>query len=268
MDILQAQLKAQQDKKTYALVTIVKTEGVTPRGVGSKMIVFADGSSAGTIGGGVLEKQVIRDAIQCIRDRGKTLKVYENRADESDSPCGGIITAYIEAEQVAPKLVVCGAGHVGGCLIKLGTMLGYHITAIDTRDPETIADNIKQADSFVQVEDFYQGIKALDIVPGAFYLVSTYGHAQDGEALAAVLEKEAAYVGMLGSLIKITALFGKLREKGYSEEQIAAVNAPVGLQIGGETPPEIALAIMAEMQMIRYGGTGRQGKEVLRSSLP
>jgi xanthine dehydrogenase accessory factor len=257
MNILEAQLKARQEKKAYALVTLVKTEGATPRGVGSKMIVFADASSVGSIGGGVLEKQVISDAVQLIGEHKKALNVYENRAEEDGSPCGGLITVFIEVEEGAPELVVCGAGHVGGCLINLAATLGYRITAVDRRDRETIAENIKHADSFIRVEDFYHGVKALDIRHGAFYLVSTYSHATDGEALAAALEKDAAYIGMMGSSVKIKSLFAKLREKGYSEERLASVNTPVGLDIGGEMPPEIALSIMAEIQMIRYHRTGR-----------
>ena len=262
MDILQAQIKARQEKKTYALVTLVKTEGSTPRGVGSKMIVFADGTFEGTIGGGVLEKQVIADSVRCINSREKALREYENRAEETASPCGGLITVFIEPELGAPELVVAGAGHVGGCLIRLAAALGYRITVLDTRDTEMTAENVKQADCFVHIDDFYEGIKSLNIGPNAFYLVSTYSHATDGQALAATLEKEAAYIGMMGSPIKIKTLFGQLREKGYSEAQLASINAPVGLNIGGETPPEIALSIVAEMQMVRYGGTGRPLKEI------
>ena len=262
MDILQAQLKAREENKAYALVTLVKAEGATPRGAGSKMIVFEDGSFDGTIGGGVLEKQAIEDAVICVQSGDKILKEYENRSGEPGSPCGGVIMVFIEPERTAPELVVCGAGHVGGCLIRLATTLGYHITAIDTRDTEIMVENVKLADRFIHVDDFYQDVKALKIKAGAFYLVSTYGHAEDADALAAALEKDAAYIGMMGSPVKIESLFSKLREKGYSETQLAFVHTPVGLQIGGETPPEIALSIMAEMQMVRYGGTGRSLKEV------
>jgi len=262
MDILEAQLEARREKKKYALVTLVKTEGATPRGVGSKMLVFADGSSQGTIGGGVLERQVVEDALRCVRDGKIALNVYENRAEEAGSPCGGLITVFIEPEQGPPELVVAGAGHVGGCLIALAAALGYRITAVDTRDTEATAANVKQADSFVLVEDFYQGVKSLDTGPGAFYLVSTYSHATDCEALAAALEKDAAYIGMMGSRMKIKTLFSKLLERGYTEAQLASVNAPVGLHLGGESPPEIALSIMAEMQKIRCGGTGRHMKDL------
>lgn len=267
MDILQAQIKAQGEKKTYALVTLVKTEGATPRGVGSKMLVFEDGSFEGSIGGGVLEKQVIADAVSCAKRGEKMLKQYENRAEETGSPCGGVITAFIEAQQGAPVLVVVGAGHVGGCLIRLAAPLGYRITVIDTRESEMIAENIKQADSFVHVKNFYEGLKSFETGRAAFFLVSTYSHETDGEALAAALEKDAAYIGMMGSPVKIKTLFGKLRDRGFSEAQLASVNAPVGLDIGGETPQEIALSIMAEMQMKRYGGTGRPWKETKKGLL-
>ena len=262
MDILQAQLEAAGEKKAYALVTLLKTEGVTPRGVGSKMIVFEDGSFDGTIGGGVLEKQVLADALEILKSRSTVLREYENRSEEDGSPCGGVITVFIESVQSTPQLIVCGAGHVGGALINLAAMLGYHITAIDTRDTEMTAENTKNADKLVLVDDFYDGIKSLDIAPGAFYLISTFGHKQDGEALAAALEKDAAYIGMMGSPMKISSLFSKLRERGFSDDRIAFVHAPIGLDIGGETPQEIALSIMSEMQMIRYGGTGRSVKDV------
>jgi len=229
--------------------------------VGSKMIVFTDGSSEGSIGGGVLEKQVIQDAVQCVKEGIKTLNVYENRAEEKDSPCGGLITVFIEPEKSAPELVVCGAGHVGSSVIKVATTLGYRITALDTRDTDMTMKNVRHADSFILVENFYHGIKSLDIGPHAFYLICTYSHGTDGEALAATLEKDAAYIGMMGSPVKIESVFTKLREKGYTETQLASINAPVGLHIGGETPPEIAISIMAEMQMIRYSGTGRSLKE-------
>jgi xanthine dehydrogenase accessory factor len=132
---------------------------------------------------------------------------------------------------------------------------------VDTRENEMTGENIRQADRFIRIEDFYNGIKSLEIAPCAFFLVSTYSHETDFQALAAALEKDAAYIGMMGSQAKISALFGKLRERGFKEKDIERINAPVGLAIGGETPAEIALAITAEMQMIRYGGTGQSLKE-------
>ena len=261
MDLLQAQLEARQAKKPYALVTLVKAEGAAPRGAGSKMIVFENGHSFGTVGGGTLEKKVLADAVKCLRDGRGFLKDYENRAEEEGSPCIGVVTVFIEPEKGAPHLVVCGAGHVGGAVIELASKLGYYVTVIDTRDEELTAEHAKNADSFIVVEDFYSGLRSLDTGPKTFFLVLTYGHAEDAEALSAALEKDAAYIGMTGSRPKIESIFTKLKDKGFTDEQLAFIHTPVGLDIGGETPPEIALSIMAEMQMTRYGRTGRESRE-------
>ena len=153
-------------------------------------------------------------------------------------------------------------GHVGAAVINLASTLGYRVTAIDTRDTEMTADNVKCADEFVLIEDFYEGLSSLNIAPGAFYLVSTYGHSQDGETLAAVLKKDAAYIGMMGGPPKISFIFSKLRERGFSDDQLEFIHTPVGLDIGGETPAEIAVSVMAEMQLIRYGRSGRKSRDI------
>lgn len=256
INIVEEQLKAERENNPHALVTLVKTTGSTPRSIGSKMLVFSDGTSKGTIGGGILEKNVIADAIQIIAMGGKELKEYENRAAEDDSPCGGFITVFIESGKGAPHLVVCGAGHVGGVIIHMAGDFGYHVTAIDTRDTELTKENVKDADRFILAKSFREGIESAEVGAGAFYMISTYGHKEDCEALEAVLLKDTAYIGMMGSPAKIKTIFQKLREKGCTDEQLSRVHAPVGLDIGGETPPEIALSVLAQMQMTRYCASG------------
>ena len=263
LSILEQQLKAQKEGRAVVLATVVKTQGSTPRGVGSKMMVLSDGSVIGTVGGGVLEKQVIEDALKCLKAGGAELREYENKTSESGPACGGLITVYMEADNDRPRLVVCGAGHVGGEVIRLGGILGYDITALDTRaNDDIILKNASGADRFITADTFDEVISSLEISPGAFYLVSTYGHAHDAEALAAVLKKAPKYVGMMGSPGKIRAIFEKLKGQGVKDGELGMVHTPIGLDIGGETPPEIALSIMAEMQMARYGGTGKHLKEL------
>ncbi|MDY3975379.1 MAG: XdhC family protein, partial [Eubacteriales bacterium] len=121
---------------------------------------------------------------------------------------------------------------------------------------EQIADKIAAAGRFVRVKDFEAEIKAMDIPDGAYYVIATHGHAHDGAALAGTLSKNAAYIGMIGSSKKIAALFAKLTAQGTSEEQLSTVYAPIGLDIGGETPEEIAVSIMAQIQQVRYGAPG------------
>ncbi len=252
VNIIEEQIKAQKNNQAYALATIVETKGVTPRSVGSKMMVLEDGTITGTIGGGVLENQVIVDAKEMIRKNQKALKKYENKAQSDISPCGGQISVFIETHRSGTSLVVCGAGHVGASVINIASMLNYHVTVLDTRDTDITRENVKNADHFELIPDFYSGIKEAIIPEGSYILVSTYSHETDCEALAAVLEKKAAYIGMMGSKVKINSIFKKLLEKGYTKEELDFIHTPVGLDIGGETPAEIAISIIAQIQAIKY----------------
>ena len=116
------------------------------------------------------------------------------------------------------------------------------------------------------LESFDQ-IGQLEFVPGSAFIVCSFSHKTDGDILNVVLGKEPGYVGMLGGKPKIRALFTKLMENGYSEETLKQVHAPIGLDIGGEKPAEIAMSIMAEIQAARYGGSCRSMSEILRDSV-
>ena len=148
-------------------------------------------------------------------------------------------------------------------MLKLAEFVGFDTVLIDDRPENAIADKIETASRFVGVKDFEGEISAMNILAGAYFVIATHGHACDGEALAGALGKNAAYIGMIGSSKKVAALFDKLRAKGVSGEQLDSVYTPVGLDIGGETPEEIAIAIMAEIQSVRYGKNAdhMKGKE-------
>jgi len=110
-------------------------------------------------------------------------------------------------------------------------------------------------------------IGQLEFVPGGAYIASSFSHKTDGDILDVILGKEPSYVGMLGGKPKIRALFTKLKENGYSEETLKQVHAPIGLDIGGERPAEIAVSIMAEIHAARYGGSCRSMSDILRDSV-
>lgn len=166
------------------------------------------------------------------------------------------MSVLIEAFIAKPLLVMIGAGHVGAAVMHIAEFIGYDTLLIDDRTDEQIADKIAAAGRFVRVKDFEAEIKAMDIPDGAYYVIATHGHAHDGAALAGTLSKNAAYIGMIGSSKKIAALFAKLTAQGASEEQLSTVYTPIGLDIGGETPEEIAVSIMAQIQQVRYGAPG------------
>ena len=129
-------------------------------------------------------------------------------------------------------------------------------TLLDTRGEDQIGTAIAAADRFIPLENFGPALAQTKLPPHAYYVVATYSHAADGEALGGVLQHaDAAYVGMIGSARKISAIREKLLAQGISPEQLAAVHAPIGLALGGETPEEIAVSILAELLMTRYGKT-------------
>ena len=253
---LAEQLQAQKDKRDYALVTIVKTEGITPRNIGSKMLVFSDASTLGSVGGGMVEKNVIADTLQCIKEKANELKEYENFSQDDGSECTGKIQVFIETIMSKPHLVICGAGHVGTAVANIAKSAGYFVTAVDTRKPIAESNIQHVVDEFIHINDYREGIDSLQVSPGAYFLVSSHEHSEDANILAAVLLKEPKYVGMLGSKKKIEYVFEQMREEGFKDEQLNSVNTPIGLDIGGELPEEIAISIVAEMQMVRYDTGG------------
>lgn len=269
MEFYEQVLKAKKDNKFYAVATVVKTEGNTPRSAGAKMLVLSTGEIVGSVGGGIVEKQTIADCMTAM-NTGKTLmKTYSAISQEvvdKGMVCGNNMTIFIEPGERLPYLYLCGCGHVAQAVLPLAKMMGYYVVAIDARDVSGFGDALKPADELHILESFDK-IGELDFIPGSAYIVCSFSHKTDGDILNVVLGKEPSYVGMLGGKPKIKALFTKLKEKGYSEETLMQVHAPIGLDIGGEKPAEIAVSIMAEVLAARNGGSCRSMSEILRDSV-
>jgi len=257
-DLLLAQAEAVKAGRDHALITIIAAEGSTPRSSG-KMLVFADGECLGTIGGGRVERLAAQDAQKAMRNGGNLRRAYALTEEQEGigMACGGSVEVFIETFAARPQLIMCGAGHVGGALIRLAQFCGFEVTLLDTRDEAYIRDKIELADRFVHAENFRDGLLSLPLRPGACIVIATFGHAGDGEALDAALQKEAAYVGMIGSRSKVQNVFASMAARGHSRAAVEKVYTPIGLDIGSETPEEIALAVMAEVMMVKKGGSGK-----------
>jgi len=257
--IYEAIAEAMRRRETVAVATIVQTRGSTPRQVGTKMLIRPDGTSMGTVGGGALEAAIIEAAQEALSEGKPRLVHYGLRADQHEQDlgvCGGDLDVFVDV--VAPQLtlLLIGAGHVAVPLAELAHMLGFRTVVFDDRADYANRDRFPQAEE-VLVEDFETGLKALDITPSTWVVIATRSHESDATALRAVIESPAAYIGLLGSRRKVSLTFKALQEQGVGEEQLARVYAPVGLDLGAETPEEIALSIMAEIIMLRQGGEGQ-----------
>jgi len=269
MEFYRQVLKAKKENKAYAIATVVKTEGNTPRSAGAKMLVFADGSIVGSVGGGIVEKQTVADCLKAIQSGVDSLKTYSAISQEiaqKGMVCGNNMTIFIEPGERLPYLYLCGCGHVAQAVLPLAKSMGYYVVAIDARDISGYEEALAPADELHILESFDK-IGELDFVPGSAFIACSFSHKTDGDILNVILSKSPSYVGMLGGKPKIEALFSKLKENGYSEETLMQIHAPIGLDIGGEKPAEIAVSIMAEIQAARYGGTCRPMRDILHDAV-
>jgi len=233
----------------FVLATITEVTGSSPRGVGAKMLVLADGSIVETIGGGALERQVIADALSCIATRESRSERYELR-EKGDRAlgtlCGGEATVFLDVHSPSRVLLVVGAGHVGQKLATTGKLLDYHVIVLDPRRDMVTEDRFPDADQLVCGNPANTS-ELVPISATTHVVIVTHGHLHDTDALRSVIESPAASIGMIGSARKVQTIRAQLLAEGVPIEQLDAVHAPIGLDIGAETPAELALCIMAEI---------------------
>jgi xanthine dehydrogenase accessory factor len=243
----------------FAVVTVAATTGSVPRAAGSKMFVYADGRSSGTIGGGKMEALVIAEAREAIENKKPLLKTYPLREGETDSfgaICGGEVTVFIEPQTTGESLFLIGAGHCARAIARLAAECGLSVTMIDDRGellvdlPPAVAGISELSPRDFIASHSWQSDEALVLV--------SRNHEIDGEALAAAVEQNGAgYIGMIGSRRKVLQVFDRLRARGVSDEKLARVYAPLGLDIGADSPAEIAVSCVAEILSVLRGRTAK-----------
>jgi xanthine dehydrogenase accessory factor len=255
--IYEAILETTQRGDSVALATIVKATGSTPREAGTKMLIYPDGSIVDTIGGGSLEANVIAEAQAALAEGRPRLVRYELRDSEVGDPgiCGGEAEIFIDVINPHPTVLIVGAGHVGRSIAVMSSFLGFRTVVLDDRAEFANAERLPQADEII-VGDIAAELAKFNINPQTHIVIVTRGHEHDRDALRQVVSSPAAYIGMIGSQRKVKMVFDELRKDGVTEEALAAVHAPIGLDIHAETPEEIALSIMAEIVVVRRGGQG------------
>ena len=245
MEFFDELTKAKASGKTFAAAVITAAEGATPRHPGSKMIIFEDGTPAGTIGGGDIEQLVIADALECIRIRQPQLKVYP--VIQSGGYVSGKETIYIEPVFPGAGLILCGAGHVAGKLIPLAKSVGFRVTVIDIRDEAMVRERAAAANELIIAPNWQDGLSRVPETEDSYLIACSFNFDQDEEILYRLVQRKCAYIGMLASAHKKETIYNRLKGRGIPGEALEKVHAPVGLDIGAETPEEIALSIAAEL---------------------
>jgi len=260
--ILQALAELETSHQIAALCTVVRSSGSTPRHATSKMLVYPDGHILGTVGGGELENRVIKAAQESLMD-GKPQLLEYNMSDPSRGDagvCGGQVEVFVEPILLAPMIVIIGGGHVGKAVAHLAKWLGYRVTISDDRPEFCSAENNPDADTFLGCSMAELPLR-MNITPQTSLILTTRGSNVDVSGLPALLESQAGYIGVIGSRRRWAETVKGLNNAGISDEQLKRVHSPIGLGIGAETPEEIALSIMAEVLMVRTGGTGKRMQE-------
>ncbi len=258
--IMQELLRCLDQNSPVALATVVSTTGSTPGRAGAKMLIYEDGSIMGTVGGGCLEAAVIEEARQVIKNKEPLYTHYSLNQDEAAGlgmACGGEVTVFIDSFISGPELVIIGAGHISQHLARIARMLDFHVTVIDDREDFANKERFPEADRLI-AENIAEALEKLKVSENTYLAILSRGHKYDQVALEKVARSKAAYIGMIGSRNKIKTVFDNLKEKGLPSTCLEKVHAPIGLDLGGITPPEIALSITAEIVKIRYsGGPGK-----------
>ncbi|HYM25033.1 MAG TPA: XdhC/CoxI family protein [Vicinamibacterales bacterium] len=238
-----------------ALVTIVSTTGSTPQRIGAKMLVYADGRTVGTIGGGCYENDAFGKAREAIQTRKPLVVHYElddDFAQETGLVCGGQMDVYIEPLEPSAELYVIGAGHVGFNLARGAHEAGFRVHVVDDREKFANAERFPSAVEIV-VDDIPAWIARSNMPAHAYTVIVTRGHTNDLEALRALAPRELRYLGLIGSRAKVARIYDALVESGVPADRLQRVHAPIGLDIGAVTPQEIAVSILAELIAVKHG---------------
>jgi xanthine dehydrogenase accessory factor len=251
-----AELQAKGE--SAALCTITKASGSTPRHAGSKMLVFADGSFIGTVGGGELEHRVLDEAWIAISDGKPRLLSYSMTDPARGDPgvCGGQLEVFVEPILPPEKIVIVGGGHVGKAVAHLAKWLGFYVVVSDDREEFCTPEMNPDADEFQPVA-MEKLPEHLPINRQTYLVVTSRGSAVDVPGLPALLGTKARYIGVIGSKRRWMTTIKGMKERGVSDEAIARVHSPMGLELHAETPEEIAVSIMAEILLVKNGATGK-----------
>ena len=254
-ELLEELLRARKMRLPCVLATIAATTGSVPRAAGSKMLVYSDGRTSGTVGGGKFESLVVDDCLTSLRDKKTSLKTYplhEASTESFGAICGGESTVLIEPQNLNAAIFLIGGGHVSRAIAKLATDCGMHVTVVDERaallaefpsSTNCIAN--EKPPAFIS-NRAWQSDEAL--------LLVSRNHELDREALAAAMQVDnVGYIGMIGSRRKVRYVFDALREAGVTDAQLSRVFAPLGLDIGADAPAEIAISAMAEVLKVQRG---------------
>ncbi len=250
IDVLKAAVKAIEQGETFAMASVIESDGSSPGKPGHKMLIFSDGRLEGTVGGGQLEHRVIKEAREMIARGAGGMLDYSFDPDSTDSigmMCGGRATVAVEVVIAPARVLLCGGGHVARALGRQLSELGLVHAVADDRPEVATPEAFPHAAEIIHTSPA-RYVAEVGLERFTHVIVMTHTHALDSKTVHAVAQTGfQRYVGLIGSRRKWEKIRGQLAEAGVPEAWISRVHCPIGLEIGAHTPAEIALSIAAEL---------------------
>ncbi|MEA2640640.1 MAG: xanthine dehydrogenase accessory factor [Chloroflexota bacterium] len=250
------------ERRIGDLATVVGASDGAEALVGRKLLAERDGTWWGSLGVTDLDQRVAHDGAQALQERRSRIGSYVVALEPGAE---ATVEVFHEILEPQPQLLIVGAGHIAVPLAKFGSQLGFEVVVLDDREKYANRERFPDADQ-VLAADFGATLRDYPITEASYVVIITRAHTYDEEALRLILHKPTPYVGMIGSRRRVQTVLRTLAAEGYARERIAAIHAPIGLDIGAEMPEEIALAIIAEVVKVRRGGSGeslsRQGRPI------
>jgi len=256
--------------RPFVLCVVTEVEGASPGKPGFKMAVFPDGSIEGTVGGGDLERSTIEAAREMIARRTAHLsRVFALSPAAAKQPgtqstsmvCGGSSTLYFELFESRQRALIFGGGHIAQQMAPLLANLGFAVEILDNRPDYATPDKYPPGTT-IRTGDYVELASSSQVDGATYCFVLTHGHAHDFDVLRALLQPRnvtpdtkrfaGRYVGMIGSRTKVHLILSRIEESGVPRTALDCVHTPIGLDLGGDTPFEIALSIVAQVQAVRY----------------
>jgi xanthine dehydrogenase accessory factor len=253
MDVYDEIVRLRRLGQKCAVATIVQVNGSIPSYESAKMLVREDGSMLGTIGGGCVEAEVwnaAREVIETEKPKHLTFSLGQDAAYDNGLICGGQLNIFVEPVTPQPVAYIFGGGHVSKSISKIANMAGFATVIVDDREAFANPERFPEADA-TYAEPYEDVFPKLPVTSSSYLVIVTRGHRDDMRVLRWAVTTEARYIAMIGSKRKTISVVKELEKEGLSREMFHKVFAPMGLEIGAETPEEIAISVVAEMIALR-----------------